>query len=145
MPWGPRWRFRVVSLVLVVAVLLTVLWATGFEPRPVRVALLVGVVFAVGWLVVDTLDAGRADWGGPAEAAPAAEVQDRTLATYTRVVADQLVAASPDPALRDRLVALARDRDPGLADPVLRDLASGPPRRMALTEIDDVLRRIEQL
>jgi hypothetical protein len=141
---GARWRLRLVSLLLCLAVALVLLTLMDFEPRLLQTSLLVTVVFAVGWLVVDTLDAGRADWGAPAEALPGTVGTDRTLATYTRVIGDQLVAGTPGPALRDRLVALARDRDPTLADPVLRALAEAPPHRMPPAEIDDVLRRIEQ-
>jgi len=51
----------------------------------------------------------------------------------------------PGPALRDRLVALARSRDPDLADPVLRDLAQQPARRLTPDDIDRYLTRIEAL
>ena len=70
---------------------------------------------------------------------------DGEESSYSRILQGHLDSRDPGPALRDRLVALARTRDPGLTDPDLRDLAQGPVRRLSPEEIDHYLTRIEAL
>lgn len=139
---GDRWwpRLALLLLVLVVAQVTTSLM--DFEPRPVLLALLVTLAVAALWLLVDALDAGQARWRerGERPGVPRPEP-----AAYARLVADHLAADSPGPALRERLLALARARDPDLRDDDLRRLRDAPPERLTLREIDHYLTRIEDL
>ena len=95
------------------------------------------------WLLLDANDARAADWGDgrPPQVRPDAGEDSRTPGSCTATS----TPASPGPALRDRLVALARTRDPELRDPDLRDLAQLPVRRLSPAEIDRYLTRIEAL
>jgi hypothetical protein len=83
---------------------------------------------------------------------------DVRLAAYVRLVENHLTARTPDHGLRDRLGALCDERlerRRGLrrTDPAARGLLGGdllrylegPPRRLSRDEIDDYLRRIEEL
>ena len=65
------------------------------------------------------------------------EGADARLAAYVRLVEDHLTSRTPDGALRDRLVTLSGQR--------LAEELGGPPRRLSPAQIDDYLRRIEEL
>ena len=137
---GPRRRSS--SLVVVVGqVVFTLL---DFEPQLLGWALLAdrrwGPAVAAPRRCRDP--APRA--GTPA-AAVRATGRRRGQTSTSRVLDSHLDARDPGPALRDRLVALARSRDPDLTDPVLRDLAQQPARRLTPDDIDRYLTRIEEL
>ena len=114
----------------------------GMGPRPLGWVLLTLLALSLAWLVLDTVDVERPQWrsGIPAPPPEAHEItHDRQLLDSHRD------ADTPSPALRDRLVALARARDEALSDPELAALATSSPRRLTPTEIDHYLTRIEAL
>jgi hypothetical protein len=138
-----RWWPRLLLLAVLLVGGQVALTLMDFDPDPVGWGLLVVVATVVVWLAQDTLDAGEADWhdGRAERAAPATEEQT----VHGRVVAGHLASRDPGPALRDRLVELARSRDPALTDPELLRLSTEPPRRLSPAEIDHYLTRIEAL
>lgn len=141
--WG-RWRGRVSGCALLVALVLVGTWLMDFGPRVVPLTLLLVTTIVAAWVLVDGVAVDITDWGAPAGAEPTPAGRDRLLATYRRVLEGHATAREPDGALRERLLDLARLRGTH-DDPVLHALATGPPRRLSPTEIDDILRRIEQL
>jgi hypothetical protein len=138
-----RWWPRLLLLAVLLVGGQVVLTVMDFDPDPVGWGLLVIVATVVVWLALDTLDAGEAEWddGRGEQAAPATEEQT----AHGRVLSSHLASRDPGPALRDRLVDLARSRDPELTDPDLRRLSTEPPRRLSPAEIDHYLTRIEAL
>ncbi len=88
------------------------------------------------WLLLDADETRPADWidSRPPLVRPDAGEETSTA----RILASHPSPASRGPALRDRLVALARTRDPALTDPDLRDLAHQPVRRLSADEIDHI-------
>ena len=132
-----RWRGRIVGALLLYAVLEVVLSLTDYAPDPLRLALLVGLCVAALGLLRDSLGDSAPLWAAEPVQPVVPEGSDARLAAYVHLVEDHLTSRTPDGALRDRLVTLSDQR---LAD----DLA-GPPRRLSPAEIDDYLRRIEDL
>ena len=137
------WGRRALLLGGIVVVGQVALTALDFGPRLGWWALLMTCVAAMVWLLLDANDARAADWGDgrPPQVRPDAGEDS----AYTRLVHGHLDAGEPGPALRDRLVALARTRDPELRDPDLRELAQLPVRLLSPAEIDRYLTRIEAL
>ena len=145
------WGWRLVAGVVLLVVLDVVFTVVDFDPDHLRLARVVGLGPAVARLGWDTLR----DSGPPRAAAPGS---DAHLATYVRLLESHLTAAHADSGLRDHLAGLCDERlarrhgltraDPAAADllgrAMLEDLA-GPPRRLRRGEIDDYVRRIEQL
>jgi hypothetical protein len=159
-----RWVLRgLVALGVFGLLHVTFTW-TRLGPQPLRLGLLVLLGVAVAGLVRDALEAGTGAPGWTAQPPrPMVPVGgDLRLAAYVRLVDGHLTAAGPDPALRNRLAALCDERlerrhgldraDPAaherlrelLGERLLDDLA-GAPRRLRRDEIDDHLRRIEEL
>lgn len=136
------WLRRSAAALLAAAAGFAVTAWLDFDPRPLRWVLLVLLAFALAWLVLDTTDARPAEW---VPALPAREDRVEEQTSDHRVLDNHLHTDHPGPALRDRLVALARTRDPDLADPELRELATSPPRRLRPADIDRILTRIEAL
>lgn len=134
-----QWRTRVVlgAVLGVVGYGLAELGRMGPEPLPYVVMVL--VVLSLAWLVSDVVDVSPAEWT-PALRAPGDRVHEAS--PDLRILAGHLQAGEPSEALRDRLVALARTRDPVLAE-ALRDELT-PVRRLAPAEIDRILTRIEE-
>jgi hypothetical protein len=137
-----RWAARVAAAVALAVGGFGLLVLMDFGPRPVGWSLLVLLGCALLWLVLDTVDAERPRW---LPTLPPAADRVEESAPDQRIVAGHLSATDPGPALRDRLVALARSRDPDLADPELAALAAAPPRRLTPAEIDHYITRIEEL
>jgi hypothetical protein len=155
---GRRWGRRVVVGVVVYAVLEGAFTALDFDPRPLRLGLLVGLFLVVGGLVVDSFGDSGPPWSVES-ARPAVQAwSDVRLASQVRLIEGHLTSATPDGMLRDRLAMLCDERllrvrglrrsDPEsvplLGAALIGDLA-GPPRRLTLARIDDHLRRIEEL
>lgn len=109
-----------------------------FEPRPAAFAVMVLLACSAAWLVLDTVNTPPARWlpGLPSYG-------DRTddASNDLRILTSHQAATEPSDALRDRLVTLARGRDPALADAVHDELT--PVRRLKAAEIDRILTRIE--
>lgn len=137
------WGRRGLILAGIIIVGQVALSALDFGPRLGWWALLMTCVAAMVWLLLDANDASPADWrdGRP----PLVRSDEGEDSAYTRLVHGHLDATEPGPALRDRLLALARTRDPDLRDDELRDLAQQPVRRLSRAEIDRYLTRIEAL
>lgn len=138
-----RWWPRLLLLAVMLVGGQVVLTLMDFDPDPVGWGLLVVVATVVVWLALDTLDAGEAVWDDGAVGRSGPVVEEQTV--HGRVVAAHLASREPGPALRDRLVALARSRDPELTDPDLLRLSTERPRRLSPAEIDHYLTRIEAL
>ena len=119
-----------------------VLVLMDFGPRPLAWALLTLLGCALAWLVIDTTDTERSVWY-PTLPVPGDRVEETT--TDHRILDNHAASSRTSPVLRDRLVALARSRDPALSDPELRALAAEQPRRLTPSEIDHYLTRIEAL
>lgn len=111
-----------------------------FGPQPVPYATMVAIVLTLAWLVLDTVDAPPARWSPPL---PSAGDRVGEATADLRILSSHAQASSPSSAVRDRLVSLARARDPALADALLHELA--PEGRLSPAEIDRILTRIEEL
>lgn len=109
-----------------------------FEPRPWAFAVMVMLACSVAWLLIDTVNTPPARWLPSLRASgDRADVASNDL----RLLTSHQTATEPSAALRDRLVALARGRDPALAAAVHDELT--PVRRLGAAEIDRILTRIE--
>lgn len=132
------WRGRLFLAVLISSVCygLAVLLKLGPEPVPFVVAM--AVVLSLLWLVFDLFDEAPTEWA-PSLASSGDRVDEATA--DLRILTSHQRASVPSEAVRDRLVALARCRDPELADTLHHELADV--RRLSPTEIDRILTRIE--
>jgi hypothetical protein len=111
-----------------------------FEPQPIPYAVWAVIAIAMVFLVVDSVDAPVAYWQSPVQPRP-----DRAgeVTSDLRVLTSNQQADRPSDALAERLVALARGRDPALADDLQRELAGRG--RIPPAEIDRILTRIEEV
>ncbi len=110
-----------------------------FDPRPLPYVVMSVVVLAMTYLVLDTVDAPVAQWQSPLS--PRSDRVDEVTSDL-RVLTGHQQADDPSNALADRLVALARGRDPDLAAEIQHDLAGV--RRIKPADIDRILTRIEE-
>ena len=110
-----------------------------FEPQPLAYVVMMTVVLTSVWLVLDTVDAPPAEWLPTLP--PLTDRVDEATSDL-RILSSHAQASTPTPAVRDRLVALARTRDPALAEALHREI--DPARRLSLAEIDRILTRIEE-
>ena len=135
-----------------------VLTRFDFAPDHVRLALVVALAVAVTGLLVDSLAEGGSPWASDPVGSGSATATDPHLASYVRVLESHLTARGADSALRQRLAALCDERlgrrhaltrdDPAaeaLLGPELMEVLAGPPRRLRKEQINDYLRRIEDL
>jgi len=136
------WLGRLATAAALAAASYGVLVLMDFGPRPLGWALLSTLGCALAWLVVDTLDTERARWY-PTLPAPLDRAEETS--TDQRILDNHAMSGQPTAVLRDRLVALARARDPHLSDPELAALAAGPVRRLTPSDVDRYLTRIEAL
>lgn len=111
-----------------------------FEPQPAAYVVMVVIVLSLAWLVLDTVDAPVAQWGSGLP--PVSDRVDEATSDL-RVLASHEQADVPSEALRNRLIALARSRDPDLAEELRHEL--DPAARLSPADTDRVLRRIEEL
>jgi hypothetical protein len=100
---------------------------------------MVVIVCTLAWLVLDTVDAPAAQWV-PSLRPPGDRVDEAT--SDLRILSSHQQASVPSEAVRDRLVALARARDPALADALHDEIE--PHHRLSPAEIDRILTRIEE-
>ena len=134
-----RWSGRVGGgLVLAAIGYLVALWL-DFEPRPVPYAVWAVVVIAMTYLVIDTAEAPVSHWQHPI---PRRSDRVDQVTSDLRVLSSHQHADHPSAALAERLVALARGRDPDLAAEIQRDLAGRD--RIRPADIDTILTRIEE-
>jgi hypothetical protein len=153
-----RWWVRTLAGLVVFGVLEVVFTVVDFEPHALRLGMLVALCVVASGLLLDSLGDSGATWASQPMPPLTPPGSDHRLAAYVRLVEGHLTAAAPDQTLRDRLRALCDERlerrrglsrgDPAaealLGADLLRDLAA-PPRRFTGAEIDDYLRRIEEL
>lgn len=151
------WRWLVVTALLY-GLVVGLFVVNGSTVRPAPLLLLVALATAAMALVNVALNAEGPDWEVESAAPVSEPGQDTRLAMYTRVIRGHLDSRHPDPALRDRLAALAdgrlrQRRGVGLHDPTAVellgpdavDVLTGPVRRVSRTEIANCVKRIEEL
>ncbi|RYC07225.1 hypothetical protein [Nocardioides zhouii] len=109
-------------------------------PEPVPYVVMSSVVLMLVWLVFDTVESEPAQW---TPALPSASDRVDEATSDLRILTSHQQASVPSEAVRDRLVALARARDPDLAATVRHELT--PVRRLSPAEIDRILTRIEEV
>jgi len=140
-------------------VLLLVVFARVEQASPLvlPMVLLVGTVVAVGGMLLDTADFEVPQWEVPAEVASTSAGQDSGLVGNVRLIENHLSARHVDPLLPGRLARLADDRlarlglrrdDPAVRDrlgPTLNAVLAGPARSLRQVEIEECIRRIEEL
>lgn len=134
-----HWRTRLVGGALVGAFGWVAAVLLDFEPQPVAYVVMVVIVLSLAWLVLDTVDVPAARWHSGLM--PAGDRVDEATSDL-RILSSHEQADVPSEALRDRLVALARGRDPDLAATLEAELAGN--RRLSPTDIDHILMRIEE-
>lgn len=110
------------------------------EPQPVPYAIMVTIVLTLAWLVLDTVDAPPSRWL-PVPASTSDRVGEAT--SDLRILSSHVQASHPSPAVRDRLISLARARDPALAESLHHEL--DPAGRLSPAAIDRILTRIEEV
>ncbi len=133
-----QWRSRILGGLALAALGFVAAVLLDFEPRPLPYAVWSVGALAACWLVLDSVDVPVTSWRSSLP--PRADRVDHP-GSDLRVLTGHQQASEPTEALRDRLVALARGRDPDLADALRREL--DPVRRLTPTDIDRILTRIE--
>lgn len=132
--------------------------ALGFDPEPLRVALLVLIGVALVGLVVDAISREAPLWAGAPVRPPVSAGRDAATQAFLRQLESHQDARHPDAAVRDRLrsltgqVLLVRhglhpDDDDARArmGPELRAVLDDPPSRLTPRQIDRLLHTIEEL
>jgi hypothetical protein len=154
-----RHRFvgRAFVVVAVVALLVGFARVEHTSPLLLPMVLVVATVVAVGGLLLDTADFEVPSWEVPLELGSTSSGQDMGLVGNVRLIENHLSARHVDPLLPGRLARLADDRlgrlglrrdDPGVRDrlgPTLNAVLDGPARTLRRTEIEECIRRIEEL
>lgn len=127
------------------------------HPRVVPMLLLVGAVVAIYGMLADTGGAEPANWSPPPEYVAASSGQDSGLAGNMRLLENHLSARDVDPLLRGRLARMTDDRLSGMGlslgdpavqrrlGPTLTAVLDDPPRLLRQSEIEECIRRIEEL
>ena len=139
--WRPdrRWRTRLLGGLAVGVVAYAVSAWLDFDPQPVPFAVMTAVVLTLAWLLLDTVDLAPARWRS---ALPPRSDRVDEATSDLRILSSHQQASQPSDAVRDRLVALARARDPALADALHDEIE--PHHRLSPAEIDRILTRIEE-
>lgn len=135
-----RWRGRLLGGVALAAVGFGAALLLDFDPRPVPYALWSLIALATAWLVIDTANVPQTTWRSGLPRPP-----DRVdqASSDLRILTSHRQASQPSEALRDRLVGLARARDPDLAEALRLEL--DPVRRLSPADVDRILTRIEEI
>ena len=134
-----HWRVRFLGAVVAGAIGYAAAVRLDWDPQPAAYVVMVVIVFTVVWLVLDTVDAPAARWLPSLR--PSGDRVDEATSDL-RILSSHAQASTPSPTVRDRLVALARARDPALAETLHHELATV--RRLSPAEIDRILTRIEE-
>jgi hypothetical protein len=152
-----RWVGRGLLASAVVLVLVVFARVEHTSPLLLPMVLLVGAVVAIAGMVVDSAGAAPAAWEIDTDYDGVSVGQDQGLAGNARLLENHLSARQPDPLLRGRLARMTDDRlaraglrrgDPGVAQrlgPTLCGVLDGPPRTLRVSEIEECIRRIEEL
>jgi hypothetical protein len=152
-----RWVARALLALVAVLVLAAFDAIEHTSPRLVPTVLMVCAVVAIAGMVVDSAGAAPPDWPTDSEYGGVSVGQDQGLAGNARLLENHVSARHPDPLLRGRLAVMTDDRlarmglrrgDPGVAQrlgPTLSGVLDGPPRTLRLSEIEECIRRIEEL
>lgn len=133
------WRNRLFIAVFICVVGYVCAALLRFGPQPIPFAVAMAVILSLMWLVFDLVDDEPVDWV-PALSHGSDRVDEATA--DLRILTSHQQASAPSEAVRDRLVALARSRDPELATDLHHELATV--RRLSPAEIDRILTRIEE-
>jgi hypothetical protein len=152
-----RWTVRGVLVLVIFGALIVGSRIEHTTPRLLPMLLFACAVVGVIGLVRDTLGFAPADWTVSSPASGATYAQDGGLFSNVRMLENHLSARLPDGVLQGKLrrltlgrlaeLGLARD-DPEVArrlGPTLTDAIEGPPRMLSRAEIDECVRRIEEL
>lgn len=134
-----RWSGRAGGGIVLAAIGYALALWLDFDPQPLPYVVWAVVVLTMTYLVVDTLDAPVAHWQHPVP--PRSDRVDEVTSDL-RILSSHQQADHPSEALAQRLVALARDRDPDLAFEVRDELAGLG--RIPPAAIDRILTRIEE-
>jgi len=152
-----RWVVRGLLTLAVVLVLVAFARVEHTTPLLLPMVLLVGAVVAIAGLVIDSAGAAPAAWRIDPEYGGTSSGQDQGLAGNARLLENHVSARQADPLLQGRLARMTDNRlarmglrrgDPGVAarlGPTLTSVLDGPPRRLHLDEIEECIRRIEEL
>jgi hypothetical protein len=152
-----RWAVRAVVALLVFGGLVIGALIGGATPRPLPMLLFACAVVAILALVRDVEVFGTVDWEFYADTHPASYALDGGLFANVRLIENHLNARDLDPALQSRLRRLTDSRldrlgldrrDPEVSarlGPTLTGIIEGPPRRLQVEEIEECVRRIEEL
>ena len=152
-----RWTPRVAVAVIAVGILILFARIEHTTPLILPMVLLVGSVVAIAGLVNDSGGADPPEWDVSAYVARTSTGQDAGLAANLRLLENHLTSRRADAGLRSRLARLTDERlarhglhrhDPEVAirlGPTLTGVLDGPPRILRPAEIDECLRRIEEL
>ena len=134
-----RWSGRVGGGIVLAGIGYALAVWLDFEPQPFPYAVWAVVVLAMAYLVIDTVDAPVAEWAFGVS--PRSDRVDEVTSDL-RVLTSHQQADHPSTALAERLVALARGRDPDLAAEIQHELAGTS--RIRPVDIDRILTRIEE-
>jgi hypothetical protein len=152
-----RWRNRGLLAVAVVVGLAVFARVEQTTPLLLPMALLVFAIVALGGLLLDASDFDAPDWEVIADVDTSAGGQDTGLAGNARLIENHLSARTEDPLLPARLVRTtharlhrlgldAQDHDVRRRlGPTLCAVLDGSSRSLRLTEIEECIRRIEEL
>jgi hypothetical protein len=133
------WRNRLFIAAFIGSVSYVLALLLRFGPRPVPFVVMMAIVLSLMWLALDISDADPAPW---VPSLPVVSDRSDQATSDLRILSGHQQASVPTEALRDRLVALARGRDPDLAAQLRAEL--DPVRRLSPAEIDRILTRIEE-
>lgn len=127
------------------------------RPRVLPTVLFVAAGVAILGLLADSSGADPADWSPVTERTVSGAGQDGPLAANVRLLENHLTSREVDPYVKARLQRMTDDRlsrlglsrtDPGVRSslgPTLSNVLDGPPRRLRPDEIEECIRRIEEL
>jgi hypothetical protein len=134
-----EWGVRLGGGIVLAAIGFAVAVLLDFEPQVGAYVVMALLVLSVTWVVLDTLNAAPAQWS------PGLPVRGDRIdeaSADLRILSAHQQANHPSDALRDRLVALARGRDPAQAEFLHAELT--PVHRLKPAEIDHILTEIEE-
>ena len=156
-PRRNRWVVRAVLVGLGIAGLTAFALVEDTRPRVVPTVLLVAAMVAIYGMLTDTGGTEPANWAPAVESAVSPSGQDSGLAGNMRLLENHLSSREVDPHLQARLARMTDDRlarlglSRGDADvarrlgPTLSEVLASPPRRLKRAEVEECIRRIEEL